>query len=112
MIKTEELIDRVLKLDAEATPDWDARVYELSNSAQARFVWCEPYGFIGQFDAHKDAQAAAHYRTAAPILAKMLRLSVNYLKACASEKLEGNKYQSELTLAELDRIVTEGLEEK
>lgn len=112
MTKTEELINEVLKLDAEATKgDW----YWYATSPSTPCVLSKVGSrseIVSSGSYNTDAELIATYRTAAPILAKMLRLSVNHLKACASERLEGNKYQSELTLAELDRIVAEGLGEK
>lgn len=91
MTKTEELIDEVLKLDAEATNDW---------------------------------KTIAHRRSAAPILAKMLKRAIEQRDGIYKIFLGGfdrlgvgtdsiKEFASlEVANAELDRIVAEGLGDK
>lgn len=124
MTKTEELINEVLKLDAEATKgDW----YWYATSPSTPCVLSKVGSrseIVSSGSYNTDAELIAAYRTAAPILARMLKRAIEqrdgiYKIFLASFDRLGVGTDSikefaslEVANTELDRIVAEGLGEK
>lgn len=129
MTKTEELINEVLKLDADATKGpWQPGIGHRSDPGyyDAEFgmgpekaAYWEP-GSNGKRiypSAKPDAELISYYRTAAPILARMLQRAIeqrDHYHAVCYRDLEPALEDESLRKrnAELDRIVAEGLGEK
>lgn len=112
MTKTEELINEVLKLDADATKgDW----YWYATSPSTRSVLSKVGSrseIISSGSYNTDAELIAAYRTAAPTLARMLQRAIeqrDHYHAVCYRDLEPALEDESLRKrnAELDRIAKE-----
>ena len=105
----EELIAETLRLDGEATKGpWSYATWpKTSDGRQSPSIIADGgYGVLAcdgpENGPHsRDAEAIAHNRTAAPLLARMLRVAMNYISGDETKHADQCR-------AEIERIAEEG----
>lgn len=82
-------IEEIEKRCEKASPDWSARCKEFSNTGKPRFIFSDPYGWVGEFfgiSHQEDAAFVAASRKDVPFLISELRRAYEELDL-AKERL-------------------------